>query len=471
MARSFARVVTMKESVEFLRRYRAKTTPERRALDIVTIAIFFLGFAGQGVRNIVGFYGSSVVMVTLFVALAYLMHLNQIRFTQAAYPLATLLFVMWCALSVIWSQYPHYSAMFALVTIGVTLTGLAISACYTFTETANLLIVSFKVILIVSYALELFTALIWKQRLAPIPMIRAGEYVPDMSYWVYGDLFNGGPIQGFPGNRNPLAFIALLLILCLLVKWMSTYKNTTSTIIWLIISIVTITLTRSGTVTVAVIICMAIAMSFGLVKSVTRPHRPALISLITSLTLTGAVIALFNRLAITDFLGRSPDFSGRGDIWKALVPMWSQHPILGWGFTIGYQGDVPVFSNFIRRGDGTPTTQAHNSFIEALFQTGIIGVSILSVAVATVFFGTFIYAVRHVDESRRVVMPAMIASALIIQSTVESRLLFEGNWILFVILAAWVAKKQPFASLFAKYGPFKRLANWSLSRGQGMMNP
>ena len=102
MARSFARVVTMKESVEFLRRYRAKTTPERRALDIVTIAIFFLGFAGQGVRNIVGFYGSSVVMVTLFVALAYLMHLNQIRFTQAAYPLATLLFVMWCALSVIW---------------------------------------------------------------------------------------------------------------------------------------------------------------------------------------------------------------------------------------------------------------------------------------------------------------------------------------------------------------------------------
>lgn len=461
----------MKESVEFLRRYRAKTTPERRALDIVTIAIFFLGFAGQGVRNIVGFYGSSVVMVTLFVALAYLMHLNQIRFTQAAYPLATLLFVMWCALSVIWSQYPHYSAMFAVVTIGVTLTGLAISACYTFTETANLLIVSFKVILIVSYALELFTALIWKQRLAPIPMIRAGESVPDMSYWVYGDLFNGGPIQGFPGNRNPLAFIALLLILCLLVKWMSTYKNTTSTIIWLIISIVTITLTRSGTVTVAVIICMAITMSFGLVKSVTRPHRPALISLITSLTLTGAVIALFNRLAITDFLGRSPDFSGRGDIWKALVPMWSQHPILGWGFTIGYQGDVPVFSNFIRRGDGTPTTQAHNSFIEALFQTGIIGVSILSVAVATVFFGTFIYAVRHIDESRRVVMPAMIASALIIQSTVESRLLFEGNWILFVILAAWVAKKQPFASLFAKYGPFKRLANWSLSRGQGMMNP
>ena len=361
--------------------------------------------------------------------------------------------------------------MFAVVTIGVTLTGLAISACYTFTETANLLIVSFKVILIVSYALELFTALIWKQRLAPIPMIRAGEYVPDMSYWVYGDLFNGGPIQGFPGNRNPLAFIALLLILCLLVKWMSTYKNTTSTIIWLIISIVTIALTRSGTVTVAVIICMAIAMSFGLVKSVTRPHRPALISLITSLTLTGAVIALFNRLAITDFLGRSPDFSGRGDIWKALVPMWSQHPILGWGFTIGYQDDVPVFSNFIRRGDGTPTTQAHNSFIEALFQTGIIGVSILSVAVATVFFGTFIYAVRHIDESRRVVMPAMIASALIIQSTVESRLLFEGNWILFVILAAWVAKKQPFASLFAKYGPFKRLANWSLSRGQGMMNP
>lgn len=461
----------MKESVEFLRRYRAKTTPERRALDIVTIAIFFLGFAGQGVRNIVGFYGSSVVMVTLFVALAYLMHLNQIRFTQAAYPLATLLFVMWCALSVIWSQYPHYSAMFAVVTIGVTLTGLAISACYTFTETANLLIVSFKVILIVSYALELFTTLIWKQRLAPIPMIRAGESVPDMSYWVYGDLFNGGPIQGFPGNRNPLAFIALLLILCLLVKWMSTYKNTTSTIIWLIISIVTITLTRSGTVTVAVIICMAIAISFGLVKSVTRPHRPALISLITSLTLTGAVIALFNRLAITDFLGRSPDFSGRGDIWKALVPMWSQHPILGWGFTIGYQGDVPVFSNFIRRGDGTPTTQAHNSFIEALFQTGIIGVSILSVAVATVFFGTFIYAVRHIDESRRVVMPAMIASALTIQSTVESRLLFEGNWILFVILAAWVAKKQPFASLFAKYGPFKRLANWSLSRGQGMMNP
>ena len=84
-------------------------------------------------------------------------------------------------------------------------------------------------------------------------------------------------------------------------------------------------------------------------------------------------------------------------------------------------------------------------------ETGIVGAFLVFLAVATVLLGTYVTGVRRIDTDRSAIIPALLATALGVQSTVESRLLFEGNWILFVVLAAYVAQTRPFVEHIRKH--------------------
>ncbi|WP_115727217.1 O-antigen ligase family protein [Actinomyces culturomici] len=448
-----------------------------RTFDVLAIAILFFGFAGQGVRNMVGFYGSGVVMAVLFALFAWSFALSGASVRRRPQPVATLLFVLLCAASLAWSVYPFHTLTAGVVTLGVTACGLALAASRSVDEITDLLIRAFQAILIASYVFELFVALVWRKKFPPLTML-GQKKVPNLLNWSQNDLFDGGPIQGFMGNRNPLAFVALLLALCLLVRWAQTRTRTVSTLVWIGVAVLTLALTRSGTVTVCLIVSLGAAAAFILVGSVPKRARPGVVMSLCGLALVLGVLAASARIYITAALGKSPDMTGRAEIWKALLPMWREHPVLGWGWVIGYPSDVAVFAHFIPREDGTPTTQAHNAYIEALFQTGVVGAVLIVLAVATVLIGTYATAVHRIDEDRLLVLPALLATALVVQSTVESRLLFEGNWLLFVVLASFVASERPFLGYLRRHGParfrepVRRANSGSTNEGErGMIVP
>ena len=70
-----------------------------------------------------------------------------------------------------------------------------------------------EAILVLSILLELYVGLVLRHPLVPVYM-RNWDVVPVSYYWINGEILRGGPIQGIVGNRNPLAFIALLTLLC-----------------------------------------------------------------------------------------------------------------------------------------------------------------------------------------------------------------------------------------------------------------
>lgn len=421
-----------------------------QVLRLSTIIVLFFGFAGQGVRNIVGYYGSGIVMGVIFLVffLAYLSSEHTLR--RRRYTVAPLLFVLVCTLSVTWSFYPVRSALNAAVSIGATLTALCIEASYGLEEIVDLLITTFKSVLIVSLILEAFVSLVLRERLAPLTM-RDWEEVPEFYYWVDNNLFLGGPIKGFVGNRNPLAFIALLLIICLCVRWVQRRNDTIMTLMWVGAGVATLALTRSSTVIVIIAAAFAVAIAFIAISYIPYRYRARVISAHTLVALLLALLGLIFRVQLTDLLGRSPDMSGRGDIWRTLLPLIEQRPILGWGWTLGWPTDIEMFATLVVRFDGTPTTQAHNAYIEALFQTGFIGMGIIVVAVAVTFYGSFVLASRALERKPIDCAPALLMTALFIQSFVESRLLSEGNWLLFVIVSAWVASQQPLLSHYERH--------------------
>ena len=70
--------------------------------------------------------------------------------------------------------------------------------------------------------------------------------------------------------------------------------------------------------------------------------------------------------------------------------------------------------------------------------TGFVGAAIITGAIVWTLFRVVKVAVAHIDDNLWDVIPAVLMIAMFIQSFTESRLLFEGNWMLFVVIATWV---------------------------------
>ena len=115
-----------------------------------------------------------------------------------------------------------------------------------------------------------------------------------------------------------------------------------------------------------------------------------------------------------------------------------ERPTGGWGWTIGWATYMEPFKSLVVRGDGTSTNQSHNVYVEAALLTGVIGLLIISFAVVWTTYRLIKVAVAHIDDNLLDVIPAVLMIAMVIQSFTESRMLSEGNWMLFVIISTWV---------------------------------
>ena len=125
--------------------------------------------------------------------------------------------------------------------------------------------------------------------------------------------------------------------------------------------------------------------------------------------------------------------SGRSVIWHAVAPLIAQRPLGGWGWFIGWPTDMEPFASLVIRPDGTPTNQAHNAYVEAALTTGFVGAAMITVAIVWTLYRVVKVAVAHIDDNLWDVIPAVIIIAMFLQSFTESRLLFEGNWMIVVV--------------------------------------
>ena len=408
-----------------------------RMMRYTVAAMFFVGFAGKGVRDIFGDIGSLVPTLILLVAFVVLFRSSGRSLLLRRFPTTTCLFVVWCALSCAWSVSPVVSAKYVVLSVALTLVSIAVAVALPLTELVDALILAFQWIIGSSFVLEALVAFFGHGPLAP-PIMWGRGPLPASYYWVDGLLLQGGPIQGFPGNRNPLAFVALLLAVCLILRYMQTRSARRSTVLWLAACGVVMLLTQSATVALSTVGCLVVIVGLVVQRRVPVYLRLRVVGMFAGIGVLTAIGAFFCRHMIADAFGRSPDMSGRSVIWHAVAPLIAQRPIGGWGWFIGWPTDMEPFASLVIRPDGTPTNQAHNAYVEAALTTGFVGAAMITVAIVWTLYRVVKVAVAHIDDNLWDVIPAVIIIAMFIQSFTESRLLFEGNWMIFVIIATWV---------------------------------
>lgn len=404
----------------------------RVALAAVT---FFTLLAGDAWRYSISWYGWGVV-VALILAGWVAIAIGQ-RVDLRRIPIALGTFAGLLTLSIIWSAYPAASAIGITLTLATMLVGVVLAHTVPLDQVLRALGVALRWILGLSLAFELVVAAVLQRPVLPL-WVDYDEPVPRAFYWSRALLFEGGRIQGIPGNANLLAFAALLGVIVFGIQLAERRVGRAAGWGWLGAAVLTLGLTRSSTVIVCAVGAAAVLVIVLLARRFALRGQIVVYGIATGTVAALAIAAIAARETLLALLGRSDDLTGRLDIWAAVIELAQQRPVLGWGWVSYWAPWVEPFDDLavIR---GVTYLQAHNAWLDVWLQLGVVGVVVFGILVITTGVRTLAWSVDSPRDSTETptlrLLPALLLAVLLVHSLAESRLLIEAGMVLLVWLA------------------------------------
>lgn len=400
----------------------------------------FLLMAGDAVRYSIGWFGWGIAVALGVVATVIFLIAFDARsaLRRTPEPLALLLLLM--GLSLIWSQYRPQTLLSFAVQIGATLFGFFLVNQFGWRQLLNILGNTIRFILVTSLLFELYAAITGP--VEPLFPNYEGEPPAAAYLWSQGNLFEGERIQGIVGNANLIAFIAVLGMLLFVIEYIVTAQTKLVPLLSFVLSLAMALLAQSaGMIVATLLVSFAAAIAIiaeGKEKTIRRKVYARAIAILVAI---GVVAAIFHK-ELFDLLGRSPDASGRFDIWQKVFTLINEKPIEGWGW-IGYWiPGVEPWEGLITI-NSVPMYQAHNALIDIWVQLGIVGLFAMIWLLLQSFVRLWHIAVRH--TSPLYLYPLFIFLVIAAQSLTESRLLIEISWVLLVVVS--VKSREGFTSL------------------------
>ena len=404
--------------------------------DVYVFAALFSLWDGDGMRNLLSWWGFSAVSLMLVVGAVVLIRHERARVRQllrswTAAPL--LAFVGVCLVSVAWSNYPLETLLGSAVQILTAVIALGIAVARPPGRLVAIGALMLHVHLALGVVFELAVALSPAGRILPFWTDYSAN-VPGAYYWSSGLILKGGRIQGIVGNANLTCFIAVLALVLLAVLWRARAVRPPVLLGAAALDLMMIGLSRSAT---ALIAGMAVIAAAAFVMGFRRAGPTVRRVLVAGGVLAIAVVALgSSRLSepVLRLLGRGDDFTGRFEIWRLVGGLVGDRPVLGWGW-IGYWAPwVDPFDRLVIRA-GVQYLQAHNAYLDVLMQVGVSGILAFSLMIGSLVWRSLRLAVVPRPFAA---LPLLLTVALLTQALAESRLLIEGNWALLAMLSLLV---------------------------------
>ncbi|MFM7013669.1 MAG: O-antigen ligase family protein, partial [Actinomycetota bacterium] len=311
------------------------------------------------------------------------------------FPLPLMLLIGYMALSTIWSNYPLFTILAVTTQLITTLSAVFLALQFDWRQLLNLFANTIRLILALSLIVELVAA--FTGPLRPIFANFEGETPPSPAYWwVQGNLFQSERIQGFVGNANLLAYIAVLGLVIFFVEYLVTYSRRRISVVSLFAAAGFLALAKSASMMIALLIVIAAAVVAMFAEGQPRSIRHRVYARAFWIGLFIVFLAIAYWEEITDFLGKSSDASGRFDIWAKVWTLISQRPIEGWGWISHWVPGVAPYEG-LAVIDNVPYYHAHNAFLDVWLQLGIIGLIIFFWLLWSTFSRVWKIAVRHTN--------------------------------------------------------------------------
>lgn len=428
------------------------TAPEREStghllLRGYVILTLFVTFAHTAVYNLLGAVGAAVVLVaftlaTVAIGVPMLARNRPQAFRWRRLPWTALAYTTLALVSVAWSQWQGPTLLTWLLLAAVTVNGLFVAHVLTWHEIVRALSSTFKWILGLSLALELWVSLVIHGPLLPnFAVIPDGKIDPQL-YWVRDNLFDGGRLQGIVANANILAIISLFAIITFGVLFAARARWRTTLALWMLLAAFFLVRTASTT---ALICAASAAVALTVALLMRRARTPGARTRIYAIAIGGSVVLVtavwLLREPLLSLVGRSADLTGRSDkIWTAVLERAAQHPLFGNGFSSPWIPWDPAFSGWIE-DHGLTVFHAHNMWLDVLMQLGVLGVILMGIAYLSLLWRSWFFAVDRprwdLNSSRNyspiTLLPSLFTIVLLVQGLSESTPIMLWGWMLLVM--------------------------------------
>lgn len=405
-----------------------------RARAYVTVWTVVLLVSGQGFRYLLGLPAFLALCVLTVAAVAMIF---RPRWSALRPPLLIGMFVGLATLSILWSATRAVTALALVAMLATTFVAMVTVRGANSVQFMTSLYRGLQISLVGGVVFELIVALVIGHPIGPLVndlRAIAGDHpsaAPEQ--WSANLLFQGGPIQGFVGNRNPFGAIALFAAIVAMVLMMQRRIRRADAVVTIAIAFAVHLLTLSATVTVAAAYVVVLTVAALAIRAVPEPMKRVLSFTVLACTAVAGVLTIKFRDEIFALLDRGSDATHRTEIWAYVIEYAWQRPE-GWGF-VGYW---PVWRDpyaTIVDNVGVLAAHAHNAFLDAWLQLGLIGL-VLLLAMVVLLFGSAWRLVERATwgDSYIPLGWALLTAAMVLQALTESRLLVEAGWFLLVAL-------------------------------------
>jgi O-antigen ligase len=418
--------------------------PTDAAARSLAVLVVFTLFAGEFWRNLISWWGYLGLVAALTAVLAVVMTRRRLwsKLRLRRMPRTLVLFGVLVVASLAWSFYPGATLLGILAQAATTLAALFLCVTLTWPQLISALATAFSWILGLSVLFELIVALFVRAPLLPFFTDYGDATVPKAFFWSQGLLFQGGPIQGIVGNRNLLAFVAVLALIVIGVQLAQKLRPARSATAWLVVAVAVLALTRSATAIGALLVTAAMLGVLVLARRAGPGRRMWVFAGVAVVTAAGIVAVSVFWQQLLGLFGKSEDLTGRVDIWNAVAGLASERPAFGWGWVSYWAPWVEPFNDLAVR-KGVVYLQAHDAWLDVWLQLGIVGLVVFVGLVVATWYRTWWFAVDRpldslglpVSRVPLTLAPALLLTAMLAQSFVESRMLIEGGWMLLIVFA------------------------------------
>lgn len=410
--------------------------------------VLFTGLAGDFWRNSLSWYGYGAIVAVIVTISILLLVRNRtvIKFSSLPYPL--LGFLVYATLSIAWSFYPLFTTLGAAVQWATTAAAVSIAITLSWGQLLTALGWAVRAILGLSFIFEFIVAVFVRHPIYPVWVTPDDPKHPAaLLYWSRDLLFSTGKIQGIVGNSSLLAMIALIAVIVVGLQLATRSLNSFWSWFWMLVALATIVLTRSATIVVGLVAVGIVAAAVILIRRARSPRtRRRTYGGIGLTVVLLAVVAFILRTPLLHSLGKSSTLTGRVGIWEAVIGLAHERPAFGWGWLSYWIVWIEPFKNLIKRG-GVEVPHAHDAWLDVWLQAGIVGLVLFGLLALSTLVRSWLMAKDAIISapgdrgyhSWVSMLPLLVFVAQLIQSIVESRLLLEGGWILFVI---WAVKTK-----------------------------
>lgn len=177
---------------------------------------------------------------------------------------------------------------------------------------------------------------------------------------------------------------------------------------------------------------------------------------IVALVVTVGNVPIFSRFLNQDIT----TLNGRTYLWQAIIDHFDPTRLLGYGLS---GSDILLTNLRVGFGRGIIATATHNIFLEALYDHGLIGVTLLVLTFIALAVSLFIKARRASFDHRMLFATALAIFFNVLVQSIES----NDIWNQSVGIYFWIAMALPFALYWSEVKQQKAFGINEMNDGQG----